>query len=48
MAEDQDWAHGAGAEVRARGEVVLLVLAGRQVDADELRGPGAATLAARL
>lgn len=48
MAEDQDWAHGEGPEVRASGEVVLLVLAGRQVDADELRGPGAATLAARL
>lgn len=48
VAEDQDWTSGDGAEVRASGEVVLLVLAGRQVDPAELRGPGAATLAARL
>ncbi|WP_091411965.1 maleylpyruvate isomerase family mycothiol-dependent enzyme [Friedmanniella luteola] len=48
VADDQDWAHGEGAEVRASGETVLLVLAGRPVGADELRGPGAATLAGRL
>ena len=48
VAEDQDWAHGEGPEVQASGEAVLLVLAGRPVGADELRGPGAATLAARL
>ena len=48
VADDQDWAHGEGPEVHASGEAVLLVLSGRPVDADELRGPGAATLAARL
>lgn len=48
VATDQDWATGAGIEVRASGEVVLLVLAGRPVRPDELSGPGAATLAARL
>jgi uncharacterized protein (TIGR03083 family) len=48
VAEDQEWAHGEGVEVRASGETALLVLAGRRVDVDELRGPGAATLAARL
>jgi len=48
VAEDQDWAHGEGPEVHASGEAVLLVLAGRPVGADELRGPGAATLTARL
>ncbi len=48
VAEDQDWASGKGTEVRAGGEAVLLVLAGRPVAAQELHGPGAATLAARL
>ncbi len=48
VAQDQDWVHGEGAEVRASGEAVLLVLAGRPVDAVELHGPGAPTLAARL
>lgn len=48
VAEDQDWAHGEGVEVRASDESVLLVLAGRPVDVEELRGPGTATLAARL
>jgi uncharacterized protein (TIGR03083 family) len=48
VAEDQDWSTGQGAEVRAPAEVVLLVLAGRPVRPDELTGPGAATLAARL
>ena len=48
VAEDRDWTHGDGAEVHASGEAVLLVLSGRPVGPDELRGPGAATLAARL
>lgn len=47
VAADQDWAHGEGAEVRASGETVLLVLAGRPVAAEQLSGPGAATLAGR-
>lgn len=48
VAEDQDWATGEGLEVRASGDAVLLVLSGRPVGADELSGPGAPTLAARL
>lgn len=48
VAEDEDWATGEGDEVRASGEAVLLVLAGRPVAAEELRGPGAASLAGRL
>lgn len=48
VATDQDWATGEGTEVRASGEVVLLVLSGRPVRPGELTGPGAATLEARL
>ena len=47
VADDQDWSHGHGPEVRGSGEAVLLVLAGRSVGPGELRGEGAATLLAR-
>jgi hypothetical protein len=48
VADDQDWSTGAGAEVHGSGEAVLLVLTGRPVRPDELSGPGAATVLARL
>ena len=48
VAEDQDWSFGEGQEVRAPGEVIVLALSGRPVDREELSGPGAATLHARL
>ncbi len=48
VAADQEWSVGVGPEVRGTGEALLLVLTGRPVRADELSGPGAATLLGRL
>jgi uncharacterized protein (TIGR03083 family) len=48
VAEDQEWATGSGAEVHGSGEALLLVLTHRPVGPDELSGPGAPTLMARL
>ena len=48
VAEDQDWSHGHGPEVKAAGEVLVLVLAGRRVGHEELTGDGAALLLERL
>jgi hypothetical protein len=47
-ASDADWSSGSGPEVAAPRETLLLVLSGRPVGADELQGPGADELAARL
>ena len=47
VAEGTDWASGQGPEVHAAPESLLLLLAGRRVGQDELRGPGAAQLASR-
>lgn len=48
VAEDQPWSTGDGPEVRGSAEALLLVLSGRPVAAEELSGPGASTLVARL
>jgi uncharacterized protein (TIGR03083 family) len=48
VATDADWTHGTGPEVRASAEDLLLVLHGRAPRPEDLSGPGAATLLARL
>ena len=48
IASDVGWQHGDGPEVSGTGEALLMVMAGRPQPADELTGPGQATLAARL
>lgn len=48
VAEDVDWSHGDGPEVRASAESMALLLYGRPLAADELSGAGAAVLRARL
>ena len=48
VATDTDWTHGSGPEVHASAETLLLLLYGRPVAADELSGPGAPVLLARL
>jgi uncharacterized protein (TIGR03083 family) len=47
VADDVGWTHGDGPEVRGPAETWLRLLGGRRVAADELTGPGAATLYAR-
>jgi len=44
VAEDQDWTHGDGPEVRASGEALLLLLSGRRPEPAELHGDGVAQL----
>lgn len=46
VAEDQDWSHGEGPEVRGSGEALLLLLSGRRPEPEELHGEGVARLAA--
>lgn len=48
VADDLDWTHGDGPEVHGAAESWLRMLAGRRVADDELTGPGAATLYARM
>lgn len=48
VAVDLDWSAGSGPEVRGPGEAVLLAIAGRNVAADQLTGPGLTTLRPRL
>jgi len=48
VATDLDWTHGGGPELRACAEALLLLLYGRAPRVDELAGPGAATVLARL
>ncbi|MFC4942956.1 maleylpyruvate isomerase family mycothiol-dependent enzyme [Pseudonocardia sp. GCM10023141] len=48
VADDLDWTHGSGAEVRGTAEALLMVITGRPVAHDELTGPGAAQLRARI
>jgi len=43
-ATDIDWSRGAGPEVRGRAESILMALAGRAIDPDELSGEGCAIL----
>ena len=48
VAEDIDWAHGSGPEIRGTGEAVLMATAGRRCALDEVTGPGVAVLAGRV
>lgn len=48
VADDLAWSHGDGPEARGPAETWLRLLGGRRVGPDELTGPGAATLYARL
>jgi uncharacterized protein (TIGR03083 family) len=48
VADDLEWAHGVGPEVRGSAEALLLMLSGRPISGDELTGPGASELYARL
>ena len=48
VANGLDWSWGHGREVRGSGEALMLMLTGRPVGPDELTGPGAAALYARL
>ena len=47
VATDIEWTSGEGDDVRGRGEALLMAIAGRRGIADELDGPGAATLVER-
>lgn len=48
VATDTDWAWGSGPDVLASAETLLLLLYARPVAADDLTGPGAPALLARL
>ncbi len=48
MADDVGWTHGEGPAVQGSGSAMMRALTGRPVGADELTGPGAGTLYARL
>jgi uncharacterized protein (TIGR03083 family) len=48
VAEGYDWSYGQGQQVTAPGDAVLRILNGRRVDRQELTGPGADRLHARL
>jgi uncharacterized protein (TIGR03083 family) len=48
VAQDVDWTHGDGPEVRGSGDALLLAITGRPVERGELTGPGASTLLARI
>jgi uncharacterized protein (TIGR03083 family) len=48
VATDHDWRHGTGPAVEGPAEALIMAMAGRAVVVDELRGPGVATLAARM
>jgi uncharacterized protein (TIGR03083 family) len=45
VANDLDWSHGRGPEVRGPGEALLMAMAGRRAALDDLDGPGKAKLA---
>ena len=48
VARDVEWTHGDGPEVHGTAEALLLAITGRPVERDELTGPGASTLLARI
>jgi len=48
VADDLDWSHGDGPEVRGSGEAILLAATGRPVVLDELKGDGVDVLRARM
>ena len=45
VANDLDWSHGRGPEVRGPGEALLMAMAGRRAALDDVDGPGKAKLA---
>jgi uncharacterized protein (TIGR03083 family) len=47
VADDIDWSHGDGFEVRGPGEAILMALAGRKDGLRQLYGPGIGPLANR-
>lgn len=48
VATDLDWTAGRGLDVRGPAEALLMSIAGRHDAADELEGPGLATLRGRI
>ena len=48
VVDDLGWSHGHGPEVHGTSETMMLVLSGRPVRPDEVSGPGAELLRARL
>jgi len=48
VADDVDWSHGQGPEVRGSREALMLLLTGRPVGTDELTGAGVEQLYSRL
>jgi uncharacterized protein (TIGR03083 family) len=48
VATDVEWSFGFGPEARGPGEAVLMTLAARRGAANDLRGPGVATLVRRF
>ena len=48
VADDLDWSHGVGPEVRGSSQALMLMLAGRPIGPNELTGPGAQELYSRL
>lgn len=48
VAEGYDWSYGQGQQVAAAGDAVLRILNGRRVAREELTGPGADQLHARV
>ena len=48
VANNLDWSHGDGAEVRGPGEALLMAMAGRRDALKDLDGPGKDDLADRL
>ena len=48
VASDVDWSYGSGPEVQAPAEALAMLLYGRRPSTEELTGPGAQVLRARL
>ena len=48
VATDQDWQHGEGAEIHGTSEAVAMAVSGRPAALDDLAGPGAEVLRARV
>jgi uncharacterized protein (TIGR03083 family) len=48
VADEVEWSYGEGPEVHGSSEAMLLMLAGRPINDEELTGPGASELYGRL
>jgi hypothetical protein len=48
VADDLDWSHGPGPEVRGNGEALLMAMAGRRAALGDLTGLGVERLARRF